>query len=155
MKKGEQFIVSTQTQPISLQQRITNLFHKIYELGNYSEHIWFVQLRRHDLCKFLFELYEIWVYRAQLTREIQILICPPNGNPFMNVNPNYISYLERTQPMRYIQSIALDIMEKMVFRANIESNQNLGALYILSALTLVSESARLSLPWLYASVQYN
>ena len=45
-------------------------------------------------------------------------------------------------------------MERMLFSANEETNQNLGALYILSALTLVSEPARDAMPWLYASVQY-
>ena len=153
MKKGELNITSQPVQ-ISLQQKILNLFHKIDQLGNYSEHGWFTNLRRNELCKFLFELYEIWVYRAQLTRETQISICPPAGNPFLNINPNYINHLERTQPLRIIQNIAISIMERIVFSANNESNQNLGALYILSALTLVSESARLSLPWLYASVQY-
>ena len=153
MKKGE-LNVEVQPVQISLQQKIINLFHKIDQLGNYSEHTWFTNLRRHDLCKFLFELYEIWVYRAQLSQETQISICPPTGNPFLNINPNYINYLERTQPLRPIQNIAVSIMERLVFSANNESNQNLGALYILSALTLVSESARLSLPWLYASVQY-
>ena len=45
-------------------------------------------------------------------------------------------------------------MEKMLYSANNDANQNLGALYILSALTLVSNSARNLLPWLYTSVQY-
>ena len=56
------------------------------ELGNYTEVEWFNQLRKNELCKFLYELYEIWFYRAQLSRETQISICPPNGNPFFNIN---------------------------------------------------------------------
>lgn len=154
LKKGQSFNLNSSQPPVNLQQKIINLFQKMDELGNYTEVEWFNQLQKNELCKFLFELYEIWVYRAQLSRETQISICPPNGNPFFNINPNYINYLGRTQSIRFIQSIACSIMEKMLYSANNEANQNLGALYILSALTLVSNSARNSLPWLYTSVQY-
>lgn len=154
LKKGQSFDVNFSQPQISLQQKIINLFLKMDELGNYTEVEWFNQLSKRKLCKFIFELYEIWFYRAQLTRETQITICPPNGNPFFNINPNYINYLERHQSLRFIQNIACSIMEKILYSANNESNQNLGALYILSALTLVSDSARNSLPWLYTSVQY-
>ena len=154
LKKGQSFNISIAQTQISLQQKIINLFLKMDELGNYTEVEWFNQLTKSKLCKFMFELYEIWFYRAQLTRETQITICPPNGNPFFNITPNYINYLERQQSLRYIQNIACSIMEKILYSANNEANQNLGALYILSALTLVSDSARNSLPWLYTSVQY-
>ena len=154
LKKGQSFNISTPQVQVNLQQKIINLFQKMDELGKYTEVQWFNQLQKHNLCKFLYELYEIWFYRAQLSREIQISICPPTGNPFFNINPNYINYLERTQPLRTIQNIACSIMEKLLYSANNDANQNLGALYILSALTLVSTSARNSLPWLYTSVQY-
>ena len=52
-------------------------------------------------------------------------------------------------------SFAVKIMEKLVYSANHDTDKALGAIYILSALTLVSENARDSLPWLYASVYYN
>ena len=53
-----------------------------------------------------------------------------------------------------LRNMSLAVMEKMVFRANNDSDKNIGALYILSSLTLVSLNARNSLPWLYASVNY-
>ena len=154
LKKGQSFNISAPQIQVNLQQKIINLFQKMDELGNYTEVEWFNQLRKNELCRFLYELYEIWFYRAQLSRETQISICPPNGNPFFNINPNYINYLERNQSLRTIQNIACSIIEKLLYSANNEANQNLGALYILSALTLVSNSARNSLPWLYTSVQY-
>ena len=140
--------------PLTIQQKILRIFNKIDELGNYTQVEWFSDLRRHELCKFLYELYEIWFYRAQLSAETHRLICPPGGNPFSHVNPNYINYLQHNQGLRFIQEICYVIMDKMLFSANEETNQNLGALYILSALTLVSEPARDAMPWLYASVQY-
>ena len=54
-----------------------------------------------------------------------------------------------------LKRIAMDIMEKLIYSAHTDENKNLGALYILSALTLVSQNARDALPWLYASVYYN
>ena len=140
--------------PLTIQQKFLRIFNKIDELGNYTQIEWFSNLRRHELCKFLYELYEIWFYRAQLSAETQRLICPPGGNPFNHVNPNYINYMQHNQGLRFIQEICYVVMERMLFSANEETNQNLGALYILSALTLVSEPARDAMPWLYTSVQY-
>ena len=59
----------------------------------------------------MFGLYEIWFYRAQLTRETQITICPLMEIRF-NITPNYINYLERQQSLRYIQNIACSIKKK-------------------------------------------
>ena len=50
---------------------------------------------------------------------------------------------------------ALNIMEKLSYNAHDNENKNMGVLYILSALTLVSEPARDAMPWLYASVYHN
>ena len=57
-------------------------------------------------------------------------------------------------PDNTVKKKDLTVMEKMVYRAHNDSDKNIGALYILSSLTLVSVNARNSLPWLYASVNY-
>ena len=49
----------------------------------------------------------------------------------------------------------MNCMERMVYNGINNSSKNLGALYILSALTLVNQEAALSLPWLYESVNYS
>ena len=46
-------------------------------------------------------------------------------------------------------------MYLLIFSSPNDTNKNMGSLYILSSLTLVSENARDSLPWLYTSVYYN
>jgi len=43
----------------------------------------------------------------------------------------------------------------MVKSGHTNDNRSLGAYYVLAALTLVSDEARNSLPWLYQSVAYN
>ena len=48
--------------------------------------------------------------------------------------------------------IALTIMEKLVCSGIHNDSRNLGANYVLCALTLVSADAALSLPWLFQSV---
>ena len=154
LKKAPKELTPYQPPPLTFNQKIARLFEKMDELGNYTNQTWFTHLRRSELCKFLYELYDIWSYRAQLSRETQILICPPNGNPFGNINPTAINHYQRHQSIRFIQNLAHDIMEKMLFSSNENELQNLGALYILSAFTLVSDNARSALPWLYESVQY-
>lgn len=154
LKKQPKEMCVYQPPPLTFNQKIARLFQKMDELGNYTNQNWFLALRRGELCKFLYELFDIWNYRAQLSREVQISICPPNGNPFGNITPAAINHYQRTQSIRFIQQLAHDIMDKMLFSASNNETQNLGALYILSALTLVSENARSALPWLYASVQY-
>lgn len=141
--------------PLTYREKVINIFSRIDELGNYSDYQWFNQLNRREICKFLFELYEIWFYRAQLSSQMQLLIVPNTGNPFGLINPSRINQMEFNSTTRQLRDVACTIMEKLINSSADETNQNLGALYILSALTLVSESARNSLPWLYSSVQYN
>jgi hypothetical protein len=141
--------------PLTYRERIMKVFSRIDELGNYSDFQWFNHLNRREICKFLFELYEIWFYRAQLTVQMQLAIVPNTGNPFGSITPSRINQMEFNSTTRQLRDVACTILEKLINSSEDETNQNLGALYILSALTLVSETARNSLPWLYSSVQYN
>lgn len=139
---------------LSLANKITNLFSKIDELGNYSNSSWFMELNLIQTKRFLYELFEIWTYRAQLSQQRKSEICPPNGNPFYNIPTTSYMSTNQLHSLESLRNMALTIMEKMVYRAHNDSDKNIGALYILSSLTLVSLNARNSLPWLYASVNY-
>ncbi len=130
--------------------RILSLFQNINSLGNYSKSEWFTELTREKVVVFIRELYDIWNYRAQLLPEIKISIVPPHGNPFININIHYLRDFSLTQ----LQRKATFIMEKMVNSTEVTCNRNLGACYILSALTLVNNEAAESLPWLYQSVKH-
>jgi hypothetical protein len=129
------------------------------ELGNYTNASWLKELSLDNIYKFIYELVEIWSYRAQLTQETKINICPPYGNPFRDLPRHFMSHGNRFNTPYYnynsLMTFAVKIMEKLVYSANHDTEKALGALYILSALTLVSENARDTLPWLYASVYYN
>ncbi len=130
------------------QMRIIALFQSIDSLGNYSQSQWFSSLNRGLLIRYMRELSDIWMYRAQLTNDVKIQICPPNGDPFRNTNLNNI------QNMGFIelQRFCLTIMENLVNSGASNQWKSLGAYYVLAALTLVNQNAATTLPWLYESV---
>jgi hypothetical protein len=128
--------------------RSLDLFQYINRLGNYSSNSWFLSLSKIKLIKFLKELEDIWEYRASITTHYKYQICPPNGNPFRSLN---LSNLINLDDIYKIQAIALSIMENLVLSERDESLQNIGAMYVLGALTIVNNEASNALPWLYDS----
>lgn len=134
-----------------MEMKIVELFQFINELGNYSDSSWFNNLNLHRLVIFIRELYDIWNYRAQLSPSMMREIVPPHGNPFLGLQ----MHLAQHQNEEYLRKSALRIMDYMVKSGHTNDNRCLGAYYVLAALTLVSDEARNSLPWLYQSVAYN
>jgi hypothetical protein len=51
-----------------------------------------------------------------------------------------------------LREIALTTIINLVYKGQTAEYQQLGAMYVLTALTIVSTDAANSLPWLYASV---
>ena len=126
-----------------------SLFQYIDQLGNYTDPNWFWSLGNRQLVRFLHELNDIWSYRSQLTYQMKRDICPPIGNPFINVPVNMVSV---HMPLFELKRIALNVIEQMIKRGITSSNRSLGANYVLCALTLVSADAATAIPWLYQSV---
>jgi hypothetical protein len=108
-------------------------------------------LNRVKIIKFVRELADIWSYRAQLTNEVKRKICPPIGDPFRGFNFNYINSEES---MDNVRKTVISILEKFVNNGVDTDSKSLGAYYVLGALTLVSENAATSLPWLFQSVAH-
>ena len=133
---------------INYDNRLINVFHEIDILGNYSNIEWFKNLNLNKKIIFLKELHDIWVYRANLSSDIRNQISP-NGDPFTNLNINNIY---NNIPIDNFNNICLNIIENFVLHGTSDSNRSLGALYVLSALTLVSHDAAQALPWLHQSV---
>lgn len=134
-----------------IELRTLSLFQNIDSLGNYSNPDWFISLDRIQLIKFLRELNDIWVYRAQLSQEIKRNICPPYGDPFRNIN---IRYILADFNLNNIRKNVIGVLEKLVNSGIDRDSQSLGAYYVLGALTLVNTSAAAALPWLLDSVIY-
>ena len=128
-----------------------SIFQKIDDLGNHSNSQWFLSLNRLYLVKFIRELMDIWVYRANLSFSIKKKICPPYGNPFIGFN---ITQLHENLPITTLKHNILKVMEKMVTQGVDRDSKILGALYILTALTLVSPDAAEARPELYNSAAH-
>jgi len=135
----------------SIELKTLALFQNIDSLGNYSNPNWFYSLSRLNLIKFIRELADIWNYRAQISNETKLAICPPNGNPFTNVNMNYLA---TEQNLDNVRKVVLEVLEKMVNKGIDRDSKSLGAYYVLGSLTLVNSDAATNIPWLYQSFAY-
>lgn len=145
----QDFLPISQEKTTELQ--VIDLFHTVDSLGNYSNPDWFLSLNANLLNKFIRELIDIWNYRAQLDVSVKRLICPPVGNPFIHVN---LQRLNNDSNVETKRRAILTVIDKMV-KSGVDRDHNaLGAYYVLSALTLVNESAAMALPWLFQSVSY-
>ena len=130
---------------------IITIFQKMDLLGNYTQAEWFINLSNYQLRLFILELYDIWDYRAQLTNDIKVSMCPPNGLPFREI-PIHIIKRNHNLNNDMLYNFSIIIMKKLLNSSTIEDNQRLGAMYILSALTIVNNQAAEAMPWLYESV---
>lgn len=131
-----------------LELRIIDLFQAINYLGHYTDHAWFMSLNKIKLIRFCRELYDIWIHRAQISEETKLRIYP-NGNPFSIVQMTHLSINNSLYDLRKNTTY---ICENLVYYGITNDDKNLGAYYILSALTLQSLEAATALPWLYQSV---
>ena len=136
-----------------IKNKTLSLFLYIDSLGYYTDINWFLTLSRRLVIRFIRELYDIWNYRANLTNTNKIDFCPwCNGNPFTFINITLLN--NRNTSDNSIKLMALTIIEKFLNpSSNInDGNKSVICMYILSALTLVSNDAAQSLPWLFESV---
>ena len=130
--------------------KIHETFQNINSLGNYADSKWFIDLNTQQLILFIREIYDIWNYRAQLSNLTKREIMHPHGNPFLGIQFQFVQELSITS----IKNNALQIIINMISSGINNDSKCLGAYYVLAALTLVSQNARDSLPWLYQSVAH-
>jgi hypothetical protein len=131
--------------------KLISLFQKIDQLGNYTQVEWLINLTPFYMRRFILELYDIWDYRSQLTKEMKINICPPFGTPFREI-PTHIIQNNMNLPIETLKNFCATIIHQFINSSSVRENQVLGSIYVLSALTLVNPIAAESMPWLYYSV---
>ena len=134
------------------QHMVTRVFQLLDSLGNYTSMEWFSDLERRKLIIFLRELFDIWNYRSQLPIEKKREICPPYGNPFININMNHIS--DERIMLNSLKYVVLTVIERFINTGIDHESKVLGGYYVLSAFTLVHSGAANALPWLYSSVAH-
>ena len=135
-----------------MELKILELFQLMNSYGNYSNSEWFTNLSRMEHIRFARELCDIWNYRAQLTLTKKIEICPPHGNPFLGTPyfTNVATYINLNNLSNdTVTRFNVQIIENLIKTSIDIDNKSLGALYVLSALTLVCDEARNAMPWLY------
>ena len=130
--------------------KLISLFQKIDLLGNYTQIEWLINLSPYYIRRFILELYDIWDYRSQLTKEMKINICPPQGYPFKDV-PMHVIQNNHNISVDNLKNYCAMIIHQLINSSSERENQSLGAIYVLTALTLVNPNAAESMPWLYQS----
>ena len=133
-----------------LEMRTIDLCQRIDALGNHTDTNWFLSLNAADYYQCLKELWDIWHYRANITHQTRQEICPPAGNPFLNIELSSVSAMSEHGAWK----TALSVFERMTCCGINQDARALGAIYVLTALTLISMPAAQALPWLYQSVAH-
>jgi len=136
-------IVLTKSQKQKMEEN--DIFYEINQLGNYADSIWFANLNKYKLLKYVEEIIDIWEYRANLSYHQKQAIYT-NINPFYDISINILRNLSEN----VIRKEIIKIMRRFIGSSSIE-NAQLGAFYVLGTLTLVSSEAANALPWLYQS----
>jgi len=137
-----------ETRRNTAEQRIQNLFSEIDQLGNYTQTSWFTTLNINSYIRLFRNLYDVWYYRSQLTRETRLKICPLPAPFETTIERNGA----RPINLEDIQQICIEVFENLVFMGVDDDHRKLGTFHALTALTLVSPEARMAMPWLYESV---
>lgn len=132
-----------------IQTRIQELFIEIDMLGNYTNYRWFSTLNRREYIVLYRTLYDIWMYRASLSRTIKRMICVLE-DPFVDFRRVRQSFNSATQ--NQLQQECLHVFEHMVYCGINDEYRCLGTFHALTALTNVSENAKNAMPWLYESL---
>jgi hypothetical protein len=132
-------------------QRIEELFMEIDQLGNYTQSSWFLNLDGRAYTRLYRSLYDIWNYRSQMSEETRRKISP-FYSPFEGIFNRQINTMN--MDLNQIKVACLIAMENMIYSGIDEDYRKIGAFHALSALTIVSHSARIAMPWLYDSVVY-
>ena len=131
--------------------RVHSLFMEIDQLGHYTDPSWFVLLEAPGITRYLRYLQDFWMYRAHLSQELKLRICPL-WDPFISLLRGSTNLYEMSE--EHVRNICLSVMEDMVFTGVDVESRMLGSFQVLTCLTLVSHPARLSMFYLYESVTY-
>lgn len=135
----------------TIELRALALFQNINALGNYSDPSWFLSLNKQNLIKLVREIVDIWNYRLQISDDTKRKICPPNGNPFRNIN---VASIFSEPHLNNVKKVTLELLEQFVNSGIDNDSKSLGAYYVLGALTIVSSQAATTIPWLFQSFAY-
>lgn len=130
--------------------KLIELFQIIDSFGHITNLEWFLGLDRIKLVQFMRELKDIFIYRANLSRNTQREIIPL-GDPFPTIplQELYVNY-----GLESLRKKVLEIIEAFITTGINEPSRQVGVYYVLSTFTICSQSAAQSLPWLHEAVMH-
>jgi hypothetical protein len=133
---------------LSLDRRVKEVFMEIDHFGHYTSSEWLSSLSNNNLKLFIVYLREIWLNKANLDNIDKYNICP-FGDPFEIIHRG-----EYITTRNNILNHCVSIIENLVLSSPNINDKKLSALFVLTALTRVSSSARYELNWLYESIDW-
>jgi len=127
-----------------LRQSVIKVFSLIDQLGYQTDVDWLLSMCLQDL-KSLYRLIEdIWNYRSELTTEYKREIIPTEGDNSLFHSP--IQYVMDLYDHKEVLDINLEVFERLVSESDSVACRSLGALYVLTSLVGVSNSAAAAYP---------
>jgi hypothetical protein len=134
--------------PISPEQAhqlaVTDTFRAMEDLGYYTDPSWYTALTRVQLQQLYIELADIWMHRANLGADDRKRIVPSTaGRPFSFPVPTVLIMAQKA-----LQPMVLNTCRLLVSSAVARSDRQLGVMYVLGALSIISPSAGMAFPWL-------
>jgi len=131
-----------------LHMKIVDLFGLIDELNYYSSPDWFIDLDARAQARFYRELYDLWSHRAGLTYAQKETMVPNFHTRLFRRPPWAVT----THSLETLQRLNMNAMRLMITSATDRNDRILGAMYVMTALTTVSNAARTAYPWLHESI---
>lgn len=125
---------------------VTDTYRAIEDLGYYTDPTWYLELHQVALQRYYVELADIWFHRANLNAADRRRIIP-TATPRIPFRVPIAGICD--VPYDDLRGQVLDTCKTLVTAAAARADRQLGAMYVLGALTLVSRSARTAFPWLH------
>lgn len=123
----------------------TDVFRLIEDLGYYTDPSWFMDLTRLQLQRLYIELADIWYHRATLSAADRNRIAPTSGTHRAFAIPVNTSLIMQQRALR---PLLLETCKQLVSAATARSDRQLGVMYVLGAMAIVSPGAAVAYPWL-------
>ena len=121
---------------------VTDTFRHFEDLGYYTDPAWFMSLNRTQLQQLYMELADIWFHRAMLSSADRTRIVPTERALPVPVSTVLI------MTHKALQNTTIKACRLLVSSAVARSDRQLGVMYVLGSLALVSQSAAFAYPWL-------
>lgn len=132
---------------VGVNDKITNMFDRINNYGNYADPNWLRLLDYRQLVGLMLKLLDLWDHRLNLSDHVKRCICPPRG--FLTNKANKIPARYMNCSHEEFMSFVVEILEKLVYTGISDEYRTLGAYYVLGSIVLVNPNAAESIPYLY------